>query len=90
MFPIQEEKMCFTSEREEVVLAMDGVGVVSCLGERDFERCVDWRFSFVERLVRLETRDEEGEGLVDLEIGGGRNGVPFVDVVGFEWMDDGM
>ena len=41
IFPIQEEKMCFTSEREEAVLDIDGVGVVSCLEERGFERCVD-------------------------------------------------
>ena len=73
------------------MLAIDGVGVVSCLEEWDFERCVDWRFSFVVRVPRLEKRDEEGEGLVDLETGGGRNGGSSADVVvGFEWMDDDM
>ena len=40
IFPIQLEKMCFTSEREDDVLAIDGVGVVSCRDVRDFERCV--------------------------------------------------
>jgi hypothetical protein len=79
-----------TSENEDVVLAIDGVGVVSCLDERDFERCAEWRFSFVVRLARLEAREEEGEGLVDLEIGRGKNGVSCVDALGFEWMDDDM
>ena len=42
------------------------------------------------RLLRLEKREEDGEGLVDLEIGGGRNGASSVAVVDFIGMDADM
>ena len=42
------------------------------------------------RLLRLEKREEVGEGLVDLAFGGGRNGTSSVTVVGFVGMDDDM